>query len=131
MGVYLDTSAVLAILLSEPDADDYLERIGQAQHRVTSVATMFEMILALGSKTGDRENAPRHVRQFLRAADAEIVPLTADMHDHFVEASYAYHRGAGHRAKLNYGDCITYAAAKTLGLRLLYKGKDFAHTDLA
>jgi ribonuclease VapC len=129
--MYLDTSSMIAILVSEPEGDEMIERLGSYERRVTSIVTMFETILSLGKITGDRENAPRQVRQFIRAAGIEVVAVDATASDAFIEAYQTYHRGAGHPAKLNFGDCISYAIAKTLGLRLLYKGDDFARTDLA
>ncbi|TYR32879.1 type II toxin-antitoxin system VapC family toxin [Mesorhizobium microcysteis] len=129
--MYLDTSSMIAILVSEPEGDEMIERLGSYERRVTSIVTMFETILSLGKITGDRENAPRQVRQFIRAAGIEVVAVDATASDAFIEAYQTYHRGAEHPAKLSFGDCISYAIAKTLGLRLLYKGDDFARTDLA
>jgi len=129
--MYVDASGILAVLLAEPERDAMLQRLAVSRRRVTSVATMFEAVLALARKTGDRQNAPRQVRQFLRMADVEIVPVEVASSDFLIEAFQKYHRGSGHAARLNFGDCITYAVAKALGLKILYKGDDFAHTDMA
>ena len=67
---------------------------------------------------------------FLTAAGIEIVPVDASMIQHAVDARYFYGRGSGHKAKLNFGDCFSYALAKARNLPLLYKGDDFIHTDI-
>lgn len=129
--MYLDSSAIVAIIASEPDRDDLLRRLARAETCTTSVVTVFETIAALARKTGDRASAPRQVRQFLRAVQAHVLPVSVSCSEFLVHAFHEYHRGSGHRAKLNFGDCITYAVAKEEGLRILYKGDDFAHTDMA
>lgn len=107
-----------------------MQRLAVAETRFTSVVTMFESIMALARKTGDRATAPRQVQQFLRAVQAEVLPVSEACSVHLVQAFTDYHRGRGSRAKLNFGDCVTYAVAKERGLKILYKGNDFAHTDL-
>lgn len=89
--MYLDTSSMIAILVSEPEGDEMIERLGSYERRVTSVVTMFETILSLGKITGDRENAPRQVRQFIRAAGIEVVAVDATASDAFIEAYQTYH----------------------------------------
>ncbi|MEO4000092.1 type II toxin-antitoxin system VapC family toxin [Mesorhizobium sp. CAU 1732] len=129
--MYLDSSAMIAIIANENERERMLLRLAQSGSRVTSVVTMLETIMALASKTGDRENAPRQVGQFLHGAGVEIVPVDESCLAPLMEAFAKYHRGSGHAAKLNLGDCISYAVAKSQGVDLLYIGNDFSHTDLA
>jgi len=129
--MYLDSSALIAILVHEGERDRMLLRISQSTRCVTSILTMFETIIALAARTGDRQNAPRQVRQLLTGLGVETVPLDERCEEPLIEAFKRYHRGSGHAAKLNLADCVSYAAAKRFGLPLLYKGNDFTHTDLA
>lgn len=129
--MYFDASSIVAMLLREPEADDMLQKLAVSERCVTSVVTIFETILAVAKKTGDRQNASRQVRQFLRLANVEIVRVDVASSDFLIEAVQNYHRGSGHSAKLNFGDCIAYAVDKNLGLRLFYKGNDFSQTDMA
>lgn len=130
--MYLDSSSIVAIIAGEPERDDLIQRLAVASRRATSVVTVFETILALARKTSDRENAPRQVQSFLRAADIDILPVDTTCMEFFLGVFQKYHRGSGHSgAKLNFGDCVTYAMAKTHNLKILYKGNDFAQTDMA
>ena len=130
--MYLDSSSIVAIIAGEPERDDLLQRVAVAPRRATSVVTVFETILALARKTSDRENAPRQVRQFLRAADVDILPVDTRCMEFFLGVFQKYHRGSGRPgARLNFGDCVTYAVARAYDLKILYKGNDFAQTDMA
>ena len=130
--MYLDSSSIVAIIAGEPERGDLLQRVAVAPRRATSVVTVFETILALARKTSDRENAPRQVRQFLRAADVDILPVDTRCMEFFLGVFQKYHRGSGRPgARLNFGDCVTYAVARAYDLKILYKGNDFAQTDMA
>lgn len=130
--MYLDSSSIVAIIAGEPERSDLLQRVAVAPRRATSVVTVFETILALARKTSDRENAPRQVQHFLRVADVDILPVDARSMEFFLGAFQKYHRGSGRPgARLNFGDCVTYAVAKAHDLNILYKGDDFAQTDMA
>lgn len=129
--MYLDASAIVAIALREAERDPLLESIAHAGSTHTSIVSAFEAVLAIGRETGDRTNAGELVKALLdgvgtelRAAGPELLPELA--------AAYArYGKGTGHPAQLNMGDCFSYAMAKAAGVPLLYKGDDFAFTDLA
>jgi len=129
--MYLDSSAIVAVLSEESERPHLLHRIALDEKRTTSVVTMFESILALARKTGNRQKAPQQVRQFLSAAGVDVVAVDESCMDHLIEAFQKYHRGVGHAAGFNFGDCISYAVAKTNNLKILYVGNDFTHTDLA
>jgi ribonuclease VapC len=74
--------------------------------------------------------ADADVTRALEAASATIVPITEDIAHIAVAAFERYGKGGG-KARLNFGDCLSYACAKAHGARLLFKGSDFAHTDIA
>jgi ribonuclease VapC len=125
--VVLDTSALLAILLQEPDAQRYSDAIAGAPRRVISAATLVEAgIVAEG-----RGGAPlrEDLDALLARARAEVADFTAA---HAATARDVWRRfGKGrHPAGLNLGDCFAYALAQSRGEPLLYKGTDFAQTDV-
>lgn len=123
----IDTSAVAAILLNEPDASRLAEAIDAASQRLMSAATLLEATMVIETRKG----APggRELDLLIHRAGIEIVPVDAEQAE---LARIAWRRfGKGrHQAGLNYGDCFAYALAKAAGLPLLYKGEDFAKTDL-
>lgn len=123
----IDTSAVVAILLNEPDARRLAEAIDSGSPRMMSAATLLEASIAIEAKRG--ESAGRELDLFLYRAGIEIVPVDQGQAE---AARIAWRRfGKGrHPAALNYGDCFAYALAKVTGSPLLYKGDDFARTDL-
>lgn len=130
--MYLDSSSIVAIIAGEPERDDLVQRLAVAPKRVTSVVTVFETVLALARATSDTDSAPRQVQSFLRAADVDILPVDTRCMEFFLSAFQKYYRGSGRPgAKLNFGDCVSYAMAKALNLKILYKGNDFAQTDMA
>ena len=123
----VETSAMAAILLEEPDSGGFASLIGSSICLTTST-NVFETVLALSKqKTFTPLIAHQAVSKFLEAMDIEIIPFTPEMVPHAVAARERYGRG---RKGLNMGDCLSYAAAKQLGLKLLYKGDDFAATDV-
>jgi len=125
--VIVDTSAVLAILFAEPDAQRYARAVSDAAVCRMSVATFVEISIVVESQTGD--GGSRQWDQFFRLAGFALEPVTE-------EQAYAARRawsdfGKGRsRAKLNFGDCFSYALAKTLDEPLLFKGDDFSQTDV-
>jgi ribonuclease VapC len=82
-------------------------------------------------RANSRREAQQAVERALRVANIEIAPITHEIGDLALEAFEKYGKGRGHKAQLNMGDCFAYACAKSLGVALLYKGDDFARTDLA
>ena len=138
--MFLDASAMLAILLREPDAGEYLARLEGATKRVyTSPIARFEAIVSLArAKTRPGHTSPdlidaatALVDRFLEEIPAQIIAISPDMGQRAVEAAARYGKIVGHPARLNLGDCFAYAAAETYRLPLLYKGDDFAATDMA
>lgn len=123
----METSAMCAILLRETDGEDFAAKI-ETSDCCTSAVNVFEMTFAISKQ---RSHSPRQAYDIVVTAMAafrvEIVPFTPEMLPHAIAARERYARG---RHKLNMGDCLSYAAAKQLGLTLIYKGDDFARTDV-
>lgn len=123
----LDSSAILAILLQEPEQNRFLALIENAEVCKLSAATLVEISIVIESQTGDA--GINRLNDFLRRADVEIEPLTANQAHIACRAWSNYGKGR-HPAALNFGDCFSYALAKALDEPLLFKGSDFAKTDI-
>jgi ribonuclease VapC len=123
----LDSSAILAAMLAEPAAGRVLERLDSAFSIGISAPTLVEAAIVLSSKLG-KDARPR-LNEFLRAAEAEILPFGPGHVDAALDAFLKYGKGK-HPAALNFGDCLTYAAAAAAALPLLFTGTDFSKTDI-
>jgi ribonuclease VapC len=123
----IDTSALLAIFLAEPERQQFLQQITQAEKPFISAVNAFETGIVLEARRG--EAAGREFDLFLGRANLEIVPADAEQVEIARAAWRRYGKGR-HPAALNFGDCFAYALAKTLGEPLLAKGLDFARTDI-
>ena len=124
----VDTSAVLAILYREPDAERYATAIAATAGCGMSVANVLEASIALEGRGGAA--AGHELDTFLEDAAVEPMPVTAE---HLEAARRAWRRfGKGrHPAALNHGDCFAYALAEVTGGPLPFKGEGFARTDVA
>ena len=123
----LDSSAVIAIILDEPEHDRFSHMVADADVRMMSAASVLETCVVLESRAG--EAAGREFELFL--VEAEIQIMTVDRTQ--VEAAKVAWRQYGkgrHRAALNLGDCFVYALAKIKGEPVLAKGNDFTLTDI-
>jgi len=121
----VDTSALYAILLDEAEAIDLRDALASADQSVMSAPSLFELKLVLWRRYGQH-----HVSAADRlVASAEIVILPFEA-AHVELAIAALRRFGGKPSRLNYGDCMSYALAKSLDAPLLYKGDDFALTDI-
>jgi ribonuclease VapC len=126
--VIVDTSALVAILRDEPDARYYAAAMAAEPCRI-SAATYLETAIAIDA-SGD-PIASRRVDDLIAQAQIGIEPVTEDQ-ARIARAAYRdFGRGSAHPARLNFCDCFAYALAKAAGERLLFKGDDFARTDLA
>lgn len=123
----VDTSAVLAILLNEPERRTFNEAIEAAESRRMSAASFVEVSIVIESRFG--AEGVRDLDLFLERAGIELTAVDVEQAQ---AARRAYSRfGKGrHRAGLNYGDCFAYALAVILDQPLLYKGDDFGWTDV-
>ena len=124
----VDTSALIAVLRAEPDAPRYAEAIAQAATRRVSAATYVEAAAVIDS--GRDPVASRRFDDFLREAQLSIEPVTVEQGKLAREAYRDFGKASGHPAKLNFGDCFSYALAKAMNEPLLFKGDDFRRTDV-
>jgi ribonuclease VapC len=123
----VDTSALLAILANEEDATIYAQALRSAPSRRISSATLVELYIVMMRKSpassGDLD-------EFLAAANLLVEPLTARQADLARIGYRRFGRGSGHGAHLNFGDTFAYALATDLEEPLLFKGQNFARTDV-
>ncbi len=124
----IDTSALVAIFLSEPERQSLLDNLIAAETRLVSAATVLEAGIVLEARRG--ESAGREFDLFVVRANLQIIPLDAEQADLARSAWRKYGKGR-HPAALNFADCFSYALAKATGEPLLAKGTDFASTDIA
>lgn len=141
--MFLDASAIVAILGREPGYEEILKRLDAANGKLlVSPLVIFESVSALARiKSGKArrkqtrkdvlEEATRSVMSFVSDGGIEEIAISNEIGRLALAAFAAYGRGGGNPARLNFGDCFAYACAKSLGVGLVYKGSDFAHTDLA
>lgn len=126
MSIVIDTSAIVAIIRAEDDAVDFAQAMGRSANRIMSAGTFLEAGLVLGREADETE---RYLRLIGRSR-IEIVEVSAAQAEEGRLAHLRYGRGSGHPARLNFGDCFSYALARTRNLPLLFKGDDFIHTDI-
>jgi ribonuclease VapC len=124
----IDTSALVAIFLSEPERQGFLDNIIAAESRLVSAATVLEAGIVIEARRG--ESAGREFDLFVVRANLQIVPVDAEQADLARSAWRKYGKGR-HPAALNFEDCFSYALAKATGEPLLAKGTGFASTDIA
>ena len=131
MTVFVDASALVAIVAGEEDRGDLLERLAREEQALWSAMSCWETVSSL---CHGREMTMRVARleaeQAARDLELRLVPIGAEELGIALEAYERYGKGSRHPARLNMGDCFAYACAKTNGANLLYKGNDFIHTDL-
>ena len=127
-GFVLDTSAIMAVLLRETDAEAFRRYLDGRSSPVISTATLHETYCV--SRRDDLPIGARQISQFLALVEPEIIAFDVVQLDAARTAYSTYGRGSKHRANLNMGDCFSYALAKTRRLPLLFKGDDFIHTDI-
>ncbi|HZV90292.1 MAG TPA: type II toxin-antitoxin system VapC family toxin [Candidatus Binatus sp.] len=123
----IDTSALLAIFLAEPERQSFLERIRQDGSRLLSAPNALETSIVLEARRG--VVAGREFDLFLHRLNIELVPVDAAQIEVARSGWRRYGKGR-HPAALNFGDCFAYALSKTSGEPLLAKGNDFPKTDI-
>ncbi len=130
--IVLDTSAVVAIFRQEPDAGRFALAIAEDDQPRLSAANLLETTLILrGLKAVSPRDAETWLDEFLGVASIEVEAVTPEQAGLARQAHARFGKGTGHPAQLNFGDCFAYGLAKSLGAPLLFKGGDFAQTDLA
>jgi len=141
--MFADASAIVAILMREPNSDEFADKLDGAAHVIVSPLVRYEAVSAVARKKwegsggsdspmppGYVDEAERHLADFLQEAGSVEMPITSEIGAAAVRAMARFGRGTGHPAKLNFGDCFSYACAKSAGVALLFKGDDFIHTDI-
>ncbi|SFP73373.1 type II toxin-antitoxin system VapC family toxin [Sphingomonas rubra] len=124
----VDTSALFAILLHEPEGLRFRSLIAKAHTPRISAGSVVELQAVLTRRfNGELDD---EADELLAASRLVIVPVTGDQALIGREAYRRYGIGTGHRANLNFGDCFAYALARATGEPLLFKGDDFTHTDV-
>ena len=123
----IDTSALLAVLYQENDAEQFAKAIATASICRMSAANFLEAAINIDSY-GDAE-ASRQLDNFIRQAGIEISSITLEQAQ-IARQAYQDFGKDRHKAKLNFGDCFAYALAKETGEPLLFKGNDFIYTDI-
>jgi ribonuclease VapC len=128
--MFVDASALTAMLVDEADARALLARMQTHRVRVTSPLAVWETVLAVARSLGlELKAAEEAVQAFLGLTGVSVEPVPAEVRGAAIDAFARFGKGR-HPAALNFGDCFAYACAKSLGVPLLYKGDAFAHTDI-
>ena len=126
--IAVDTSAIIAILESEPEEAQFIHRIAtDGAARLSSVSLLEAGLVARGRR-GDP--GLKQLLALLTTLKIVVVPFDEGQAGIAIDAFGRYGKGMGTAAKLNMGDCASYALAKTLNVPLLYKGNDFKATDI-
>lgn len=123
----VDTSAIMAIALLEPEADTFVTRLAAAAAPRMSAGSWIELSVVVLRRHPDKANV---VEQILRRVGVTIAAVTVEQGQIGREAYARFGQASGHPARLNFGDCFAYALAKATGEPLLFKGDDFVHTDI-
>lgn len=125
----VDTSAIMSIILDEPEASAFMDALADDPSPLMAGGIWVELA-AVGTR-GYQGRIFDKLENVMRAAGITIVPTTARQSEIAHRAYRRYGLGTGHPAKLNFGDCFSYALAKESNEPLLFKGDDFTHTDVA
>ena len=124
----IDSSALVAIVFDEPEAAQFRKAVSRAGIRIIPVASVLEATMVVEGRRGDQKG--KELDRALLEGDIKVIPVTIEQLGVARNAFRQYGKGR-HKAGLNFGDCFSYALAKVSGETLLYKGNDFALTDLA
>jgi ribonuclease VapC len=130
--MFVDSSALVAMIASEEDGERLSARLDDAYAPTTSPLVVFETVLALMRiQRAPMESMTLAVMEYLERAGVRLIAIDAESYLAALRAHEKFGKGTGHPARLNMGDCFSHAAASSAGVSLLYKGDDFALTDLA
>lgn len=129
--MFVDASAIVAILTREAEADGLVEVLERARAPITSPVAIFEAVLGICRKRyASVDEAEADVRDFLRLSGIRTVAISEKEAAAALAAFSRYGKGRGHPARLNLGDCFAYAMAKNHQTTLLFTGNDFDKTDI-
>ena len=125
----VDTSAIVAMLWSEPEAEAFASSVIDAGGAILSSANYLEAGIVIDGERDPITSA--RLDALMQELEIEVAPVTAQQARIARQAYRDFGKGSGHPAKLNFGDCFAYALTMERGEALLYKGDDFAHAGLA
>ena len=125
----IDTSAILAILFNEPEAIPFVRAISAASTRMIGAPSLVEASAVLCARKGAAGEVA--LDALLQRLSIVTVAMTSEAAAFARHAFRRYGKGAGQPGVLNYGDCLSYGVAVAMGTELLFKGDDFARTDVA
>ena len=126
--IVADTSALVAVVFGEPERGAFVQRMEQAQRVLVSTVSVVETRMVVCGRRGQRGVVL--LDDLFRLPMIEVAAVGVAEMDAAYAAFVLYGRGSGHPAALNFGDVFSYALAKVRGLPLLFKGDDFARTDV-
>jgi ribonuclease VapC len=124
----LDTSALIALIEGEPEAEMFLDLIAHSSQVSISAATYVEASIVIDAR--GNPVLSRSLDTLLDDLAVTIAPVTSEQARVARQAYRDFGKGRQHPAQLNFGDCFSYALASTAGQALLFKGQDFSHTDV-
>jgi ribonuclease VapC len=124
----LDTSSLIAIFAKEPERDEFLAKIDASMRCYISASTLVEACMVIRRKR--LAEGVQEMLGFIDLVGIEVIAFDEEQARIANEADHEYGKGRQNRAKLNLGDCFSYALAKHLGQPLLFKGNDFIWTDV-
>lgn len=125
--IAVDTSAIVAVVLGEDDAERYLDEMTRSPARLSTVS-LAEAAIVVQARQG--ADAARDLDLLVEATVEVLVPVDVDHARAAITAWQRFGKGR-HPARLNFGDCFSYAVARLAGIPLLYGGEDFTQTDIA
>ena len=126
--IVIDTSALFAIAVAEPERSEFIDLIDARGPAICSAVTYLETVMVLTGRSHRVEK--QRIDDLLNVFTIDIVPIDRAIAEAAVDAFERFGKGR-HRARLNLADCFSYALAKSRDLPLLFKGNDFANTDIA
>lgn len=130
MTIFVDASAIVAMVAKEPEAGPFAQYLSVETDRITSPVALWESVRAVARARGvEIAEARGLVLDLLRDAAIRMVPIGFEEGELAIEAHERYGRGV-HEADLNMGDCFAYACTRRHGAEIMFKGNDFIHTDL-
>ena len=122
--IVVDTSALMAVVLNEPDAERCIEALASADDLFISAGTVAEVLIV-----GSRRNVDQEIKRLISGLGFKTIAVSEGDAHRIGQAHQRWGKGA-HAAGLNFGDCFAYVTAHALGYPLLYIGNDFARTDI-
>jgi ribonuclease VapC len=129
--MFIDTSAIVAIMAAESDAASYVAAVDNARSRFTGAHVRLECTINVARILGLAiADAQAIYEEFLHISKIETVSITDAISRIATDAYGRFGKGQRHPAQLNFADCLSYACASSLGVSILFKGNDFIHTDL-